>query len=660
MKQSFIYIILATFALVAVSCSKIPGQARNEGEMPVAEEQAVTFTADINVTKTTLGKDWCVSWVEGDEVSILWDGGQTTAEAVLGEGKVHFNAVVDDVEDYFAVYPAGIEASVNDEGKLSFEVPSVQSGKFEDCAIITAQTTRKSKDFGTFKSAVSLIRFIITDDSYEYVTFTAEGINSVTIPTPSAGTHFIAIPAGVTIPGVNFALGTKGVSKSSTPVSLNAGDVLCINTPLEEYMETEGDLYIDDVATLITVLTGDGSDFNGHVIHVKAGTYDLGASETALSLSYASPVTVNISGEEGTVFTTSLSGDNGCILSVASNANLKLDGITFTGASHNAAGGALCLMAGSHEITNCVFTGNACTSTTSDRVGGAIYVGGTASADIAGCTFTGNNVKITGGGALAFFAATTSRVVDCKFIGNNTGKIGNGGAILLKKAGGTLYVVNCTFDSNACATNGADIFASAGTALLMYNCTAVNPMNIGGNRGSVRANVPLLVANCSIAVKEASQANGNVAFNVNDAAKNFMVNNLILCDSGYSMSSAYTNSNPTMNRPVTTYGHNVYTQAPRITFTVVGTESDKSGVTASNIWSGDIDLSDKGILDWDGPSILDGFQCATATDVETAIKAFGFGGPAFFEWLSDKGIFGKDALGNSRGESWWPGAYQKQ
>lgn len=662
MKQIFIYILTAIALFFSLSCSK----AEHESGVTAPGKRPLTFTADITATKTTLGDDWSVSWAEGDEVSILWKGGRAEAPAVISDGKVYFSAVVDEADEYYAVYPSDIKASIDDSGELSFEIPSTQSGKFEDCAIITAKTTLESLDFGTFKSAVSLVRFVITGDSYGQVVFSPEGISPVTVTTPSAGTYFLAIPAGIVLPGVKFVLGSKGTAASGNPVSLNAGDVLCINTPLEEYMEIEGDLYINDVASLITALSGDGSAINGHTIHVKAGTYDLSSSGMGLKLEYKSPVTVEISGEDGTIFTTSQEGDEGYIMAVGANVNLILEGITFTGASHSGAGGALWITGGTHKIKNCIFRDNACTSTTSDRVGGAVYIGGTSSADITGCTFTGNNVGVTGGGALAFFAATTSRVLGCTFKGNNTGKIGNGGAILQKKAGNILYIADCTFEGNACANNGPDIFTSAGAALLLYNNTFANPAapaSNSPNRGLLRANAPVFAANCTFAmeVDESEEGagcnNGLLAFGQGN--NNVIVNNLMLSNAGYSMGvgASYTG---TTTRNAVSYGYNVYNQAPKINLTDNGNETDIKGIKTADICAG-TGLSETGLLEWDGPAEkLPGFSMISASRMEEVIKAYPVYGTEFFDWLVEKGIFDKDAAGNSRGtEGWWPGAYQK-
>lgn len=667
------YMILLA-ALLAAACAK------TNDVVPRADKLALTFSADAAVTKTSLGADWSVSWVEDDAVSILWKGGKSDSRARLKDRKAFFSAVVDETDTYYAVYPASIPASVGADGQLSFSIPSVQSGKFEDCAVITAKTTRESLDFGTFKSAVALVRFTITGDSYGNVVFTSPGADAVTVATPAAGTYYFAVPAGITLPSLKFTLGSMGTAESSTPVTLQAGDILCIDTPLESNMEVVGDIYITvmgsgkkdgsswadagDNAFLVSLLSDPASAgvLNGHSVNLSEGTFDLSNGEKGLSLSFGSPTALQLAGDAGkTLFTTSLTGAEGCILTVAdANVSLSVSGITFTGASHDAAGGAVNLTAGTHRFSGCTFSNNKVTSTASDRTGGAIYVGGSASAEIEDCSFTGNDVGVTGGGALAFYAATVSKVVNCSFKNNNSGKIGNGGAILQKKAGGILYVIGCSFDSNACATNGADIFASAGSALLLYNCTAVHPLNnSANNRGSLRSNVPLLVANCTIASKESSLANGNVAFGVSGAEKNVIVNNLIVCDSGSSMSSAFTSSSTSLTRDVASYGHNIYTQAPNIVLVDKGGDSDMDQIKASDIWPEDIALSASGVLEWNGPAGLSGFGCATAAGVEAALKAFPTGGADFYNYLVAKGLFDKDATGTSRGDSWWPGAYQK-
>ena len=52
-------------------------------------------------------------------------------------------------------------------------------------------------------------------------------------------------------------------------------------------------------------------------------------------------------------------------------------------------------------------------------------------------------------------------------------------------------------------------------------------------------------------------------------------------------------------------------------------------------------------------------ELAAGAFLEHALKSFTLGGESFYEWLVDEGLFDKDARGNARGASWWPGSYQK-
>ena len=332
----------------------------------------------------------------------------------------------------------------------------------------------------------------------------------------------------------------------------------------------------------------------------------------------------------------------------------ELTGCKFDNCSSSDAGGALYFANGEHEITDCIFTNNAATSTTNELTGGAVYVGGSASVHLQGCDFTANSTNVTGGGALAVYSTALTTVANCSFVGNNPGKIGNGGAILQKKAGNILYVVNCSFDGNQCKTNGPDIFSSAGTSVMLYNCTAVNQQNGSvKDLGSVRFNVPAFVANSTILTESPGSNNGAVAVGNNGCT---FINNIILSENGISFG---TGSSSTTKRTPVTKGYNVYNSVSQyITWsgTEDGTASDKSGMKISDIFTSTA-LTD-GVMEWNGE--LEGFTKASAAEVEAAIKSFAKGGTDFYNWLVENNLFAIDARGASRAETgWWPGAYQR-
>ena len=696
------YMILWAALVVASACEKVPEQVRNDDDGII--RQTVTFTADAVATRTTLGDDWSVSWQEGDEVSILWKGGSAKANAHLEGAKARFSATVEEVSDYYAVYPADIPAAVGEDGKLTVLVPDIQTGKFEDCAIIVSHTTRESLDFGRFKSAVGMIRFTLEDDAFTRIRFSSTSEQNITgnvttdaavsafstqadnpsveVPVNGKGTYYLATLPGISLSGLKFELGNdiawKGEATNETPASIPAGNILCISSPVDGHIVVVGDFYITvegagnkdgssaanagDAAFLRTLLgtPANASILNGHTVHIAAGTYDLSSEGRGLVLAYGSATEIRLAGDPGTIFTTSLSGEEGRILTAGnqSNVNLTIEGITFTGASHNGAGGALCLLAGKHRVSGCTFSDNETTSTTNDQTGAGIYIGGTASADIRNCTFTGNKTKITGGAAIFIIAGTVNKVVGCTFRGNNPEMVANGGAILLKHSDCTLYLVDSSFDQNACTTNGPDLFGSKAQALIAWNCTFTGGTNkSAGNLGSIRINHPGFFGNCTFAMETVGTANGVLAFGLSSGNEttNQIFNNLILCNEGSSMGTA----SSTAKRGLTTYGHNVWLQAPNLTLTDKGGASDKTGVKTSDIWSA-LSPSEAGLLEWNGPAgVLEGFTCATPAEAETALKSFTLGGESFYEWLVDEGLFDKDARGNARGASWWPGSYQK-
>ena len=661
------------------------------------EMQPLTFTADALVTKTALGADWSVSWSEGDQVKILWNGGETSCEARLEGGKAYFSAVVDEVKEYYAVYPASIDAHVGADGKLTMELPSEQSGRFEDSAVIAAHTTRESLDFGRFKSAVGMIRFNIADPAVTRVRFAAKdnapvlgsivagnslsfetqpGGASVDIPVSGAGTYFLSVLPGIELTGLSFQLGNDskwiGTASSETPATINAGQILLVKASLEDNLVVEGDIYITEPEALLALLSNpaSASKLDGHIVHVSAGNYDLANGEKGLSLDFEQAVTLKIVAEEGTVFTNSLGGDEGCILTVSSeNVNLNIEGVTFSGGSHNGPGGALNLTKGNHVFRDCVFEGNESTSTASDKTGGAVNLSGSAEADFEGCIFKDNRATVTGGGALAVYTTGLVRVLNCSFTGNTThtgtAYVGNGGAILQKKAGNVLYVANSRFSGNGTNTNGPDIFTSAGAALLLFNNTMAHPLYPEGNslnRGLIRVNAPALAVNCTFVMQVdetgagAGCNNGVLAFSQNN--NNVIMGNLMLTNAGYSMGAGANYAGATTKK-ATTAGYNVYSEAPKIELSDNGGNTDVTGIRTADVVSSD-ELSADGLLHWDGPAAkLPAYQAPTPAQVESVIKAYPVDGKNFYNWLVEKGVFGKDAAGHERGNSWWPGAYQE-
>ena len=148
--------------------------------------------------------------------------------------------------------------------------------------------------------------------------------------------------------------------------------------------------------------------------------------------------------------------------------------------------------------------------------------------------------------------------------------------------------------------------------------------------------------------------NGVLAFSQNN--NNVIMGNLMLTNAGYSMGAGANYAGNTTKK-ATTAGYNVYSEAPKIEFTDKGGNTDVTGIRTADIVSSD-ELSADGLLLWDGPAVkLPAYQAPTPAQVEAVIKEYP-DGTDFYNWLVAKGVFGKDAAGNDRGNAWWPGAYQ--
>ena len=98
---------------------------------------------------------------------------------------------------------------------------------------------------------------------------------------------------------------------------------------------------------------------------------------------------------------------------------------------------------------------------------------------------------------------------------------------------------------------------------------------------------------------------------------------------------------------------------------LVANTNNVTDATLATLTGGAYDTTNN-VYTWNGPA--SGFAKMSPSEFETALKSVtvnngntvinGELGTAFYNWLSEIGAIGKDALGNNRGAAWWPGAYQ--
>lgn len=173
--KKIVYIL--SVAIAAAACSKAEYPA-NTPALQDPTTDKVEFSAifgEAPVVKSEISGT-SVLWKAGDEISILWDGGKTTAQADSAGAKANFIATVGQAAEYFAVYPSTAKVSLS-EGSLTVGIPAEQNGKFEDANIAIARTTERNL---VFKNLCALGKFSLErDDIAKVVLYGNSGQNLV-------------------------------------------------------------------------------------------------------------------------------------------------------------------------------------------------------------------------------------------------------------------------------------------------------------------------------------------------------------------------------------------------------------------------------------------------------------------------------------------------
>ncbi len=267
--------------------------------------------------------------------------------------------------------------------------------------------------------------------------------------------------------------------------------------------------------------------------------------------------------------------------------------------------------------------------------GAAIYTYAAATIKMNGVKFL-ENTSMDRGGAIRNRSKSRLFLNGCLFSGNklisNATSGGQyGTAIWNQTVGSCLMINNSTFtNEKVCGRHGA---ISTTSSALIVNSTIVEPFNTGAslNSGITNANEKGLVLNSIIS----NTGTTKMAFKINASDK--------LVSGGYNV----------INGVVTTNSANDGVVADWFIST------DATGLTSENpalTWDGTL-----GVHTWNGT--VAGFNKASSDALLDKVKAFAPGsyptaGTDFAAWLEEIGAWNKDQLGNNRGTSFWPGAYQ--
>ncbi|MCR5017876.1 MAG: right-handed parallel beta-helix repeat-containing protein [Bacteroidales bacterium] len=296
------------------------------------------------------------------------------------------------------------------------------------------------------------------------------------------------------------------------------------------------------------------------------------------------------------------------------------------------------------------------------------------------CTFENNYTKTAStemkscyGGAVTFYADGNGYFNNCHFKDNRATRGGAISAWNCQISG--IFLNGCSFDGNwASYKYGSSIYVSRTKYFCMNNCSINdntytlatgeddgNWVYVDGNAADGDAspdNTKFLeecvISNCSLIGSARSTfaltpMTGQELVYILDlasGAKAYLVNNAIIA-AGTDQYSWWTNAVDVMGF------NNVY--------------SAKGNTGGSYTASGDTGnkaAADMGSLGWDATDHVWKWNGALAgvnkINEATFAAQIAAGSSQFKDWLEEKGVLGKDQLGNDRGSGdWWPGAYQK-
>lgn len=164
MKKSYIF-IAAAMAMVAASCAK--------EQIPAGENEPVlvskTFSADLNLTKTSLVEGRKVYWTEGDKISVFDNVSNANnpfeSSNIAGGSALFSGYVADGATEYVAVYPYKYGTSYNaTDRKITVDLPLSQKavkGSFDNNLNISVAVS--DGEVLDFKNVCALLKVTVPE-----------------------------------------------------------------------------------------------------------------------------------------------------------------------------------------------------------------------------------------------------------------------------------------------------------------------------------------------------------------------------------------------------------------------------------------------------------------------------------------------------------------
>jgi len=144
-----LFMVAAVALMAMVSCNKEEINGLQGGE-----PSSITFTAESDATKTSLGEAdaegvKAVNWVSGDQITV--NGVLFSTEDEGPRAVFSTTSAFDEAEVYNAVYPASAGKSLS-----AVTIPASQKGTFAEASIAVATSTTRSL---SFKNVASIVKF---------------------------------------------------------------------------------------------------------------------------------------------------------------------------------------------------------------------------------------------------------------------------------------------------------------------------------------------------------------------------------------------------------------------------------------------------------------------------------------------------------------------
>ena len=466
MKKSLFIVALAMVSFAACQKEIVPSE--NGGS--VSAETVFTLSAvHEGVTTRTILDGTTVNWAAGDQIALIWNGGNAVSKGydVTKENNFEFDTEPGE-GNLFAVYPGDLSA-VYDGSDFKVTIPAAQTGKFEDAAIEVAEVSEGASV--AFKHLGSLLEVTVSDENVSKIVISAyggeklagtvpvtfadgvpvagdvtDGTSTVTLSVTGAGTYYASVLPGTYEQGFYVELRNNadqviGNKIGGKTLVLKRRDLMglgIIGAGVGKFVTVSGSgahdgSTWDNAMAWTDVETEKGTVGLSGAYYLAGGIYspnalDLGSGTFAMYGGFDPNSTgTDLSRRNTDTYVTAFDGGGNLRIMVWNNENLStsFDGVTFRNASSSAAnnvGSALILeKCFSAKFHNCKITGNTKSSKT-------INFGGTVRVNCDNISFT-----------------------KCKFLNNSC--TGYGGVFCIVKPI-TLVCEDCDFENNSAPYGG--------------------------------------------------------------------------------------------------------------------------------------------------------------------------------------------------------------